>query len=103
MGAYHNLSEKLQQRIIEDRKEHRANPYAFSEEQVLRREMNHDRANLWRPPFVRDIEKIMHDRSNGLGGGFAGYGIYPEYAEQYAFHVFTAVYCSGNTECGNSD
>ena len=21
----------------------------------------------------------MHDRSNGLGGGFAGYGIYPEY------------------------
>ena len=35
MGAYHNLSEKLQQRIIEDRKEHRANPYAFSEEQVL--------------------------------------------------------------------
>ena len=22
--------------------------------------MNHDRANLWRPPFVRDIEKIMH-------------------------------------------
>lgn len=28
----------------------------------------------------RDIIKsisIMHDRSNGLGGGFAGYGIYP--------------------------
>ena len=22
--------------------------------------------------------KVMHDRSNGLGGGFAGYGIYPE-------------------------
>ena len=21
----------------------------------------------------------MHDRSNGLGGGFAGYGIYPQY------------------------
>ena len=31
---------------------------------------------------------IMHDRSNGLGGGFAGYGIYPEYKEHYAFHVF---------------
>ena len=30
----------------------------------------------------------MHDRSNGLGGGFAGYGIYPEYKELYAFHVF---------------
>ena len=37
--------------------------------------------------IIRSIE-IMHDRSNGLGGGFAGYGIYPEYAEQYAFHVF---------------
>jgi glutamate synthase domain-containing protein 1 len=30
----------------------------------------------------------MHDRSNGLGGGFAGYGIYPQYKELYAFHVF---------------
>ena len=30
----------------------------------------------------------MHDRSNGLGGGFAGYGIYPQYADYYAFHVF---------------
>lgn len=41
-----------------------------------------------------DGEKIissmlpMHDRSNGLGGGFAGYGIYPEYSEFYAFHIF---------------
>jgi len=30
---------------------------------------------------------IMHDRSNGLGGGFAAYGIYPEYVEDWAFHV----------------
>ena len=30
----------------------------------------------------------MHDRSNGLGGGFAGYGIYPQYADAYAFHIF---------------
>ena len=30
----------------------------------------------------------MHDRSNGLGGGFAGYGIYPEYKNFYAFHMF---------------
>ena len=30
----------------------------------------------------------MHDRSNGLGGGFAGYGIYPEYRDFYAFHLF---------------
>ena len=30
----------------------------------------------------------MHDRSNGLGGGFAAYGIYPEYKEFYALHLF---------------
>lgn len=30
----------------------------------------------------------MHDRSNGLGGGFAAYGIYPEYKDFYALHLF---------------
>ncbi len=30
----------------------------------------------------------MHDRSNGLGGGFAGYGIYPQYKDLYALHIF---------------
>ncbi|GAJ05753.1 unnamed protein product, partial [marine sediment metagenome] len=29
----------------------------------------------------------MRDRGNGLGGGYAVYGLYPEYADQYAFHV----------------
>ncbi len=29
----------------------------------------------------------MHDRGNGLGGGFAAYGIYPELSDYYAFHV----------------
>ena len=29
----------------------------------------------------------MHERSNGLGGGFAGYGIYPDHRDDYAFHV----------------
>ncbi len=31
---------------------------------------------------------VMHDRSNGLGGGFAAYGIYPQYKDFYAFHIF---------------
>ena len=31
---------------------------------------------------------LMHDRSNGLGGGFAAYGIYPEHKDEYAIHVF---------------
>ncbi len=29
----------------------------------------------------------MHDRSNGLGGGLAVYGLFPEYADSYCFHV----------------
>jgi glutamate synthase domain-containing protein 1 len=29
----------------------------------------------------------MHDRGNGLGGGFAIYGLYPEYADSYALHI----------------
>lgn len=31
---------------------------------------------------------VMHERSNGLGGGFAAYGIYPEYKDFYALHIF---------------
>ena len=31
---------------------------------------------------------VMHERSNGLGGGFAGYGIYPQYKDLYALHIF---------------
>jgi len=38
--------------------------------------------------LITDSMTTMHDRSNGLGGGFAGYGIYPEYKDFYAFHVF---------------
>ncbi|MEE9583380.1 MAG: hypothetical protein V3W01_01795, partial [Dehalococcoidales bacterium] len=29
----------------------------------------------------------MHDRGNGLGGGFAIYGLYPQYANLYALHI----------------
>ena len=38
--------------------------------------------------MITNAMKPMHDRSNGLGGGFAGYGIYPEYKEFYALHMF---------------
>jgi glutamate synthase domain-containing protein 1 len=36
--------------------------------------------------IIRSIAN-MRERSSGLGGGFAAYGIYPDYASQYAFHV----------------
>ena len=37
---------------------------------------------------VIESMKPMHDRSNGLGGGFAGYGIYPELRDYFALHLF---------------
>lgn len=60
MGNYQQLSEELQEQIRKDRKAHRINPYAFQNEDVLRRNMDHDQASLWRPAFVRDCEKIMN-------------------------------------------
>ena len=61
MKKYISLSDDLQSRIIEDRKNNWINPYRFNNEDVVRRDMNHDKANIWRPAFVRDCEKIMHN------------------------------------------
>ncbi len=60
MAHYINLSEELQERIREDKAQGWVNPYACRDEDVVRRDASHDRANLWRPAFVRDCEKILH-------------------------------------------
>lgn len=60
MPNYNSLSQEIQDRMIEDKANGRQNPFAFCDEKVIRREMDHDIANLWRPAFVRDIEKIIH-------------------------------------------
>ncbi len=49
--------------------------------------ISHDGTPVSGADIVRSIA-TMHDRSNGLGGGFAGYGIYPQYKEYYALHLF---------------
>ncbi len=38
---------------------------------------------------TRIIDAIcnMQERGNGLGSGYAAYGLYPEFSEHYAFHV----------------
>ncbi|MCM1244619.1 MAG: HD domain-containing protein [Roseburia sp.] len=61
MANYHSLSGQLQDRIRADRSAHAVNPYAFRDENVIRRRMDHDKANLWRPAFIRDCEKILHN------------------------------------------
>ena len=37
---------------------------------------------------IKEAMKPLHERSNGLGGGFAAYGIYPQYRDFYALHIF---------------
>lgn len=57
---YNKINEELQQKIKDDRENHWVNPYAFKNENAVRRNNDIDKANLWRPVFVRDTEKIMH-------------------------------------------
>lgn len=61
MAQYHVLSEEIQEQIRQDRKAHWENPYACRDEDIIRRQGNHDRARLWRPAFVMDVEKIIHN------------------------------------------
>jgi len=48
--------------------------------------LNRDGKRIDGARIIRSI-KLMHDRSNGLGGGFAAYGIYPRHKDLYAFHA----------------
>ncbi len=36
---------------------------------------------------IREAIRIQRERGNGLGGGFAVYGLYPENKDKYAFHL----------------
>lgn len=57
---YDKLSDEIQLKITQDRKNGTVNPYRCNDEAAVRRDMSHDKANLWRPAFVRDTEKILH-------------------------------------------
>jgi glutamate synthase domain-containing protein 1 len=48
--------------------------------------LNTRRARSGASDTVRAIGN-MRDRNNGLGGGFAAYGLYPDLAGFYAFHI----------------
>ncbi len=48
--------------------------------------INRDGTRVSGEPIKRAIAN-MHDRGNGLGGGFAAYGIYPERKDAYALHL----------------
>ncbi len=37
---------------------------------------------------IRDALSVMDERGSGEGSGYAAYGVYPDYADLYAIHVF---------------
>ena len=64
------LTPALAERIERDRATGWVNPFRTSDASALRREDRpQDRGTAWRPPFVRDVEKILHlpayNRYNG--------------------------------------
>ena len=52
---YDQLSDELQERICQS-----VTDKNILNDTSIRRDSNHDKANLWRPAYVRDVEKIMH-------------------------------------------
>lgn len=55
------LSDELIERMSDDRARGWKNPYRTSDEDAVRREERlADRSSIWRPAFVRDVEKILH-------------------------------------------
>ncbi len=47
----------------------------------------HKKGKLFSGEVIRKAIVSMEERGNGLGAGFAAYGIYPQYKDQYALHV----------------
>lgn len=43
--------------------------------------------NIFSGEEIIESMRVIRERGNGLGGGFAGYGIYPDFADYYALHV----------------
>ena len=60
MLHYTELSPATRERIAEDRRRAWVNPWRCEERFASRRNPRRDIATVWRPAFVRDIEKILH-------------------------------------------
>ena len=61
MPNYETLSPELSRRIMKDRSDGTRPQVGTADEQIARRrELAGDRATIWRPAFVHDIDKIIH-------------------------------------------
>lgn len=60
MLRYESLSDRTAKQIEKDRADNTMPDVSFNEKYVIRRNSDHDRANVLRTAFIRDIDKIMH-------------------------------------------
>lgn len=60
MLRYESLSDRTAKQIEKDRADNTMPDVSFNEKYVIRRKSDHDRANVLRTAFIRDIDKIMH-------------------------------------------
>ena len=60
MPIYENLSRELTERIAEDKAKGTCPCYAADSAKALRRNPELDRESIWRPAYLRDVDKIMH-------------------------------------------
>jgi dGTPase len=60
MSIYEQLSPEISERIREDIEKGTRPCFAAKNEDALRRDMNADKASVWRPSYARDVDKIMH-------------------------------------------
>ncbi|MGN0805592.1 MAG: deoxyguanosinetriphosphate triphosphohydrolase family protein [Candidatus Coproplasma sp.] len=57
---YEELSKDIENRIAEEKKNSSFTPVAFDNAAAVRRDCSRDKATVLRPPFVRDIDKIIN-------------------------------------------
>ena len=61
MLKYETLSEEISRQIEQDQAATIKRPFAFDSQNIIRRNsLKKDNASIWRPPFVHDIDKILH-------------------------------------------
>lgn len=60
MSRYDVLSKALEKRIKDDMASNTLPRFGFDDAKAVRRDNGRDTPSVWRPAFVRDIDKIMH-------------------------------------------
>ena len=57
---YEKLSQEISEKIREDKEKNTRPSFARDGSLALRRNPNFDKESIWRPAYVRDVDKIMH-------------------------------------------